>query len=105
MTSLNRNYNEKRDFIRMKVDTPANIVIANEGQNINGICRDLSGGGMLIELQSALPIGTIAEVSITSAHGHEPMLRVQAEVTRIVSEPDNEEKPCLLGLQIKEVLG
>lgn len=105
MTSLNRNYNEKRDFIRMKVDTPANIVIANDGKPIKGICRDLSGGGMLIELDSVLPIGTIAEISIASAHGHEPMLRVQAEVTRVVAEPDQEEKPCLLGLQIKKVLG
>ena len=104
MTSENRSYDEKRDFIRMRVDTPADIVVSNNGQKINGICRDLSGGGMQIELPVALPVGTLTEVSISSPHGHEPMLHAQAKVTRIATAPNRQPDVYLLGLQINKIL-
>ena len=44
-----RNYDEKRDFIRMKMDTEVTLAL-DETQNVTGFCRDLSGTGMLIEV-------------------------------------------------------
>lgn len=104
MNSASRNYQEKRDYIRMKVDAPVKIQLEADGTKYDGICRDLSGGGMMVELSTILPTGTLAEVTIASGHGHNPMLRAKAEVTRILSHPESEEQPCLLGLQIVEVL-
>ena len=104
MTSENRSYDEKRDFIRMKVDTPADIVISNDSQKIHGVCRDLSGGGMQIELPVALPVGTLTEVSISSPHGHEPMLHAEAKVTRIATAPNRQPSVYLIGLQINKII-
>lgn len=45
-----RNYAEKRDFIRMKVDTEITLTDDKSGRQYQGICRDLSGTGMSIEV-------------------------------------------------------
>jgi hypothetical protein len=45
-----RNYSEKRDFIRMKVDTSIILTDEANGRKYQGICRDLSGKGMSIEV-------------------------------------------------------
>ncbi|MFT5083228.1 MAG: c-di-GMP-binding flagellar brake protein YcgR [Lentisphaeria bacterium] len=104
MNSVNRDYSEKRNYIRMKVDAPVSIQIPSNNEVIEGTCRDLSGGGLLVEIKTALPVGTTAEVVICSGHGHSPMLKARAEVMRIISQPENNEKPCLLGMEIIEVL-
>lgn len=104
MTSKNRNYEEKRDFIRMKIDTPADIIVSKDGQKIHGICRDLSGGGMQIELPVELTIDTLIEVSIRSSHGHKPMLHAQAKVNRVTAAPNQQLNTYLIGLQITKVL-
>lgn len=102
--SANRNYQEKRNYIRMRVEAPVDMKLESDGTELVGKCRDLSGGGMMIEIASTLPVGSEAEVTIASGHGHSPMLRAKAKVTRVISQPDVEAQPCLLGLEIIEVL-
>lgn len=104
MTSENRSYDEKRDFIRMKVDTPADIIINSDSKKIHGICRDLSGGGMQVELPVSLPIGTLTEVSISSSHGHEPILHAEAKVTRIATAPNKQPDTYLVGFKIHKII-
>ncbi len=102
MNLANKDYQEKRNFIRMKVDTPVSIQLVSGDETYQGVCRDLSGGGLLVELATALPVGTVAEVSIKSNHGHSPMLQAKAIVSRIEAQPDTAE--CLLGMVIEEVI-
>ncbi len=104
MNSANNNYQEKRNFIRMKVETPVNVLIATGGQSIKGVCKDLSGGGMLIEINTALPVGTETEVEIASEHGHSPILKAKTRVSRVEAQPNSQEKPCVVGMEIIEVL-
>lgn len=102
--NYDRNYEEKRGFIRMKVETPVTIRCASLGTELTGICRDLSGGGLLVELDATLPLATEVEICIQSQHGHNPMLTARAKVSRVYSRPGSETKPCMLGLEITEVL-
>ncbi|MFT7558739.1 MAG: c-di-GMP-binding flagellar brake protein YcgR [Flavobacteriales bacterium] len=104
MSSKNREYQEKRNFIRMKVDTAITIKIVGEDDSYNGICRDLSGGGMLVELATALPIGTHVEVYIESSHGHSPILKAKAEITRIIAQPGSDESSCLVGMEVLSMI-
>ena len=104
MHSFKREFHEKRNYIRMKVDTPVAVKVAASDTTIEGTCRDLSGGGMLVELESALPVGAKTEVAISSSHGHEPILKAKADVMRVISQPDVSPQTCMLGLQITEVL-
>ena len=102
--SANRSYQEKRNYIRMKIEAPVAIEVSTNGERYDGVCKELSGGGMLVEMDSTLPVGTKTKVSISSSHGHGPMLVANAEVTRVIAQPESISSSCMLGLQISEVL-
>ncbi|EIK45225.1 hypothetical protein O59_001903 [Cellvibrio sp. BR] len=94
-------YSEKRDFIRMKIGAPLNAKIAAESEVIDGLCLDLSGGGLQVEAQQALAIGTQVEVEVSSDHGHNPTLKANAKVVRSVPSDNGGH---LLGLEIINIL-
>ena len=114
MSRLEHSFKEKRNFIRMKVDTP--VVIKNsDGREIaGGRCLDLSGGGMLITTPSAIPVGSELEVCLSSPYGHNPMLRAHIRVNRVMSDmakvssvetADNiHDQSCQIGLEILEMM-
>ena len=97
----NRDYIEKRDFIRMKIDTPAKVTVTDDQGDFTGICRDLSGGGMSLDVEKVVPVGTEIRVVIASDHGHNPILKARAKVTRV--EADHSGR-CTLGVQIIDML-
>lgn len=101
MGITDRNYSEKRDFIRMKIGAPLSAKIAAESESIEGMCIDLSGGGLQVESPQALEVGTPVEVEVSSAHGHQPRLRANAKVVR--ASP-SETGGYLLGLEIIHIL-
>lgn len=100
MSYSHHDYDEKRNFIRMKIDTPANITVHAEHLDLQGICRDLSGGGMLVEVAQALPEGTEALITITSTHGHSPVLKAATRVARSTRGPGD---GWTLGLEILSI--
>jgi hypothetical protein len=83
MSQSERDYSEKRDFIRMTVD--AKVTLRVDGQSIAAICRDLSSNGMQVEAQSALRVGEQLQVHLPSEHPSLRDLNADAEVVR--SEP------------------
>lgn len=103
MNLASRDYQEKRNFIRMKVETPVQVTTA-AGLQLEGMCHNLSGGGMLLSVPETLPLGTEIEVLVTSNHGHNPMLKARTTVSRVLAQPDTLAKPCLVGLSIVELL-
>ena len=62
--SLTNAYEEKRNFIRMKVDSPLSLTLSD--RTVEGVCIDLSGTGMCIELSTELKIGEQAVVHLAS---------------------------------------
>jgi c-di-GMP-binding flagellar brake protein YcgR len=101
MSLASRQYNEKRNFLRMQIDSPVAISMQTESGEITGICRDLSGGGMQVEADRVLPMGAMLNIAIMPPHSDTPMLNAKAEVTRVDSGPDD---TCTLGLEIREML-
>ena len=83
METVTLNYHEKRNFIRMKVNSPVDV--STDGDSLHGTCINLSGGGMLIALDKTLEPGGLIEVTISSNHGHNPMLRALAQVNRVTT--------------------
>lgn len=103
MNLASRAYQEKRSFIRMKVETPIDVIV--EGRpDLKGICHNLSGGGMLISVPEILPLGTEVEVSVTSNHGHNPVLRARAVVSRVQAQPEAQSRPCHIGVEILSMI-
>jgi hypothetical protein len=76
-----RNYSEKRDFIRMQVQTKA--ILEHAGQQYPALCLDLSSSGMQLEAGIALAVGDRVRVLIPSDHSALKGLEADAEVVRI----------------------
>jgi c-di-GMP-binding flagellar brake protein YcgR len=93
-----RNYHEKRSFIRMKLDCPAQVTCIND--DFSGVCSNLSGGGMLLVLEKPVEVGNECVVRISSHFGHGPMLKARAKVNRAISYQGK----CHAGLSIIELL-
>lgn len=74
---------DKRNFARMRIDTPAEVIIRGRDQQVSGICRDLSGGGMLIDTRVQLQAGTEVEIRLASHYGDNLMLKARAQVVRV----------------------
>lgn len=101
MSTNDRDYSEKRDFIRMKVNTPAQILTETDNEpNCEAICNDLSGGGMSITLDKELPLDSEITVTVTSDHSHSPILKARCSVARVQVQAEGSYS---VGLEIKEV--
>lgn len=99
MTSR-REYEEKRNFIRMKVEAPVHITLTVENRTVDGVCRNLSGAGMLAEVEDALPMGAEVLVHIPPADSKTVSFRAEGVVARV----DQLEKGYMLGINISQVL-
>ena len=92
---------EKRGFIRMQVNTPAAINIETAGKQEQGLCLNLSGSGMLLEVNQPFTEGSEVTVHLSSKHGHSPSIEAACTITRCLKESDNKYQ---LGLVIDRIL-
>lgn len=76
-----RNYEEKRNFIRMSMNASARLSIKG-GDEINVTCIDLSATGMSIKASKSLAIGTQIHVSIDSPNDQFRSMDADAKVLR-----------------------
>lgn len=95
MSTVDRAYSEKRDFIRMHLEAP--VTLRHDGVEYPAICRDLSSTGMLLEAPTQLALGAQVEVHIPSEHEALQPLDVDAEVVRAIAMEDGRQS---LGLTI-----
>ena len=100
MDSTERNYSEKRDFIRMKINAALGAKLSAADKVIEGYCRDLSGNGMLVETTEHVEAGTILDVEVSSDHGHSPTLKAKTRVVRMTKNTNGNYE---LGLETLEV--
>ena len=82
MSSIIRDYSEKRDFIRMKVDTEISLTFENSDNTMKAVCRDLSGTGMLIETNEPLVEGSEFNTSLPSSNEAFPSFETKVKVIR-----------------------
>ncbi|WP_101756594.1 PilZ domain-containing protein [Oceanicoccus sp. KOV_DT_Chl] len=100
MSTADRSYQEKRDFIRMKVSSAMTILHA--GNEYQATCRDLSGAGLLAECEQAFNLGDELEIIIAQqGETHMPFNAI-VEVTRVDGDPEESDN-YTLGLSIKTI--
>jgi hypothetical protein len=98
MAITDKNYSEKRNFIRMRINTE--IVLENGDGQLTGLCKDISGSGLLIELDREIPIGTTLEAHINQNSDRHSPFRATCETARILH---GENGKYLIGLIVKEI--
>ena len=94
MSEHERGYDEKRDFIRMRVN--ADVSLIHAGQEIEGICLDLSSSGMQVQAPRQFSVGDQLTVRIDSEHAALKGLEADTEVVWTKTTGDEQH----LGLKI-----
>ncbi|AZE88259.1 MULTISPECIES: PilZ domain-containing protein [Pseudomonas fluorescens group] len=94
MSEHERDYAEKRDFIRMRVD--ADVSLIHAGQEIAGVCLDLSSSGMQVQAPRQFNVGDRLTVRIDSEHAALKGLEADTEVVWAKTVGDEQQ----LGLKI-----
>ena len=82
MTYSTRDFSEKRDFIRMQVNTLATIT--HQGTASAAKCLDLSNKGVLLESKQDFEVNSLMTIDIQSGGGNTPALTANARVLRIM---------------------
>lgn len=76
-----RNYEEKRNFIRMSMNASATLKV-DGGDSIDVTCIDLSAGGMAINAREAVAEGSTIAVSIESPNEQFKSMNATGTVVR-----------------------
>ncbi len=98
MVLEHRAYNEKRNFIRMKINTPVQVEAGTE--KFVARCKDLSGSGVLIQTDHALALGTMVEIRIEQDGDKHLPFHASGEVVRV--DPVNP-SGYILGLSLSAI--
>jgi c-di-GMP-binding flagellar brake protein YcgR len=99
MSKDTANYTEKRELVRMRISTPAQINMTDNTGTISAVCKELSGTGMQVASEQAIEVGTTIEITIpANKEGLEPF-HASAEVIRSSGEEGN----YTLALKINEI--
>ena len=95
MSQKDRDYSEKRDFIRMQIETT--VALERGDTKLSGTCIDLSSTGMQVLASAQLRMGDKVRVLIPSEHSELKGLDAQTEVVRVSQLDDGRQS---LGLAI-----
>ncbi len=99
MSQSDRDYSEKRDFIRMQIETV--ITLIHNGKRYDAICMDLSSTGMQVLAATNLQMGDKVRVNIPSEHDQLKGLEADTEVVRVAEHEDGRQN---LGLAILSMI-
>ena len=87
---MSLDYSEKRDFYRMNMDCGVEYSINGSGVKKSGFMKNLSGDGVLIEIDQHVEPGTEVHLSIKPEKSLTPPLDVTIEVLRCdENEPEH----------------
>ncbi len=81
-------YDDKRNFFRMMVNSPCELVISDDEstRTIQALCKDISATGMSFDVEEhAIAIGSEVQVSIESTNSQIPSLTAKTKVVRCSS--------------------
>ena len=99
MSQTSRDYSEKRDFIRMRVD--AEVSLIHEGDLVPAVCIDLSSSGMQLEAPRSFKVGDRLSVRIDSDHAALKGLEADTEVVWVKAQDGGGQKLGLTILKMK----
>lgn len=88
MSSLAREFQEKRNFIRMSVSTPATLTLADGSQH-QLICNDLSSSGAQLQSSKPIALNQSGTLVISSGGGSTDNLTVLVTTCRLKEESAN----------------
>ena len=98
MSASAKSFNEKRDFIRMKINST--LKITHEGRSYSAVCKDISGAGMSAQCSNKFTIGDTVDILIEQENEHHLPFHASAEVSRV---QDDNADGYIIGFSIKDI--
>ncbi len=98
MSEFMKDYSEKRDFHRMKMNSEIELT-DGKGVSFPGICKNLSGTGMQLFVEKAFSEGDRIHTLLPSTSEQFPPFETECRVLRCEPEGDG----FLLGMEIVKV--
>ncbi|SFM19462.1 PilZ domain-containing protein [Marinobacter zhejiangensis] len=98
MSMTMKDYSEKRDFHRMRINTEIQVT-DDQGRQFSALCKDLSGTGMLLHLPDPMDEGSEIHTLMPSPNDQFPAFETISKVLRCSPEGDG----YLIGLSIIKV--
>ena len=89
---------EKRDFVRMSINSHVDIRYA--GNSYPAVCKNLSGAGMSLETIQSFDIGTVLQITIQQENTKLQPFVADASVARVDAGQDGK---FMIGLSITEI--
>jgi hypothetical protein len=86
MTLTDRQYSEKRNYIRMYVNAELTFNFENGNEKYPGVTLDLSGSGLRFETLQEVQESTKLSLALQSINGAVPPLNGTIEVKRVQKE-------------------
>lgn len=99
MSQTRRDYSEKRDYIRMRVD--ADVSLIHEGDEVPAVCIDLSSSGLQLQAPRSFKVGDRLSVRIESDHAALKGLEADTEVVWVKEQDAGSQKLGLTILKMK----
>ncbi|MDH5446650.1 MAG: PilZ domain-containing protein [Gammaproteobacteria bacterium] len=81
-----RDYDEKRDFVRVEVDCDIFFREQDEPDKFHGRVKNLSGRGMMFISEQGIPKETLLEVNIAPVNDLTPPLHALVRVVRMAKQ-------------------
>jgi len=86
---FDKEYSEKRDYIRMFVNADISFTVNEEAKTFTGNSIDLSGKGVAFETNCELKQGDLLNLVLTADEAKVAPLELKVEVVRVESRSQN----------------
>lgn len=80
---MTQDYEEKRAFLRMQVETEVSFSIKGERGSYNGVSQDLSASGLLMVSATAPDIGSELDIELSTSNKQLPPFVAEGKVLRV----------------------
>lgn len=85
---MSQDYEEKRSFTRMRVETTVRFSVnGNSEVTYQGLSRDLSATGLLMQADYAPPVGSELHLEMHTENDRLPPFMADGEVLRVEADP------------------
>ncbi|AQZ95359.1 PilZ domain-containing protein [Halopseudomonas phragmitis] len=100
MSFHDQHYSEKRDFIRMQIESEGQLTLTDSGESFHVHCQDLSSQGAQVILPRAVAEGVAVRFSLASPTPGLPGLEALGRVVRCSAD---EAQGFRVGIQFDSV--
>lgn len=85
---MEKGYDDKRDFLRMEMDTEISYRVRGTERGGKGICRDLSHAGMQMVVGEEIAEGALLEINVDLGDKRFRPMRATLKVLRVTPLPE-----------------